>query len=84
MLWISENEQRDFFKKRNANIIVTNEHVKSLQWWYIEALTSKVATNFDCCPSFKCSPSNKPSAMSGAFLLSAVLKKLFAGTLLYT
>ena len=47
MLWLSENEQRDFFKKRNAKIIVTNKHVKSLQWFYIEALTSKVATNFD-------------------------------------
>ena len=51
MLWISENEQRDFFKKRNAKILVTNEHVKSLQWWYIEALTSN-ATNFDLVLSF--------------------------------
>ena len=52
MLWISEYEQREFFKKRNAKIILTNKHVKSLQWFYIEALTSKVATNFDLVLSF--------------------------------
>ena len=52
MLWISEYEQKDFFKERNAKIILTNKHVKSLQWFYIEALTSKVATNFDLVLSF--------------------------------